>query len=41
MTNINESITNDPEKEEQQPVETPTPSDYFDDLEQKENTSNS
>ena len=39
MTNIDESTTNDPDNEEQNPVETPTPSDYFDDLEQKENIS--
>lgn len=39
MTNIDESTTNDPDNEEHHPVETPTPSDYFDDLEQKENTS--
>ena len=36
MTNIDESTTNDPENEEQKPAETPTPSDYLDDLEQKE-----
>ena len=35
MTNIDESTTNDPDNEEQHPAETPTPSDYFDDLEQK------
>ena len=39
MTNIDESTTNNPDNEEQNPVETPTPSDYFDDLEQKENIS--
>ncbi len=39
MTNIDESTTNNPDNEEQNPVETPTPSDYFDDLEQNENTS--
>ena len=39
MTNIDESTTNDPENEEQKPAETPTPSDYLDDLEQKENIS--
>ena len=39
MTNIDESTTNNPDNEEQKPAETPTPSDYFDDLEEKENTS--
>ena len=39
MTNIDESTTNDPENEEQKPAETLTPSDYLDDLEQKENIS--
>jgi hypothetical protein len=39
MTNIDESTTNDPDNEEQNPVETPTHSDYFDDQEKKENIS--
>jgi len=39
MTNIDESTTNDPDNEEQNQVETPTYSDYFDDQEKKENIS--
>ena len=39
MTNIDESTSNNSEKEEQNPKETPTPADYFDDLEQSEDIS--
>ncbi len=39
MTNIDESTTNDPDNEEQNQVETPTHSDYFDEQEKKENIS--
>ena len=36
MANTDESTSNDPEKEEQKAEETPSPSDYFKDLERKE-----
>ena len=36
MTNIDESTTNDPDKEEQDLEQTPSPADYFHDLEQNE-----
>jgi len=36
MTNIDESTTNDPDKEEQNLEQTPSPADYFHDLEQNE-----
>tara|TARA_B100000676_G_C17694507_1_gene638067 strand:+ start:21 stop:662 length:642 start_codon:yes stop_codon:yes gene_type:complete len=39
MTNIDESTKNNPDKEEQKSEETPTPADYFDDLEQNDDFS--
>ena len=39
MTNIDESATNDTEKEEPNPAETSAPSDYLDELAQKDNFS--
>ncbi len=39
MTNIDESATNDTEKEEPNPEETSAPSDYLDELAQKDNFS--
>jgi len=39
MTNIDESTINDPNNEESEPAGTPTPSDYFDDLEKDDNVS--
>ena len=36
MANTDESTSNDPEKEEQKAEETPSPPDYFNDLERKE-----
>tara|TARA_B100001778_G_scaffold120313_1_gene98855 strand:+ start:3707 stop:4348 length:642 start_codon:yes stop_codon:yes gene_type:complete len=39
MTNIDESAKNNPDKDEHNPTDTPTATDYFDDLDQNEDIS--